>query len=55
VLAAVLAGEGTPDIGGTLGTREVGSAIVARLTSPGIRGKMSNTRKDQTGEREKGS
>jgi 3-isopropylmalate dehydrogenase len=31
VRAAVLAGETTPDIGGTLGTREVGEAIVGRL------------------------
>jgi 3-isopropylmalate dehydrogenase len=31
VRAAVLAGETTPDIGGALGTREVGEAIVGRL------------------------
>ena len=32
VLAAVIAGEGTPDIGGTLGTRETGTSIAARIT-----------------------
>jgi 3-isopropylmalate dehydrogenase len=31
ILAAVAAGEGTADIGGTLGTRQMGDAIVARL------------------------
>ena len=31
ILATVQAGEGTPDIGGTMGTRETGAAIVKRL------------------------
>jgi 3-isopropylmalate dehydrogenase len=31
ILAAVQAGEGTPDIGGTMGTRETGDAIVKRI------------------------
>jgi 3-isopropylmalate dehydrogenase len=33
VLAAVLAEQTTPDVGGRLGTREVGDAVVSRLTS----------------------
>ena len=33
ILAAVQAGEGTPDIGGTMGTRETGDAIVKRVRS----------------------
>ena len=37
VLAAVNAGEGTADIGGTLGTREAGAAVVQRLLHPEIR------------------
>jgi 3-isopropylmalate dehydrogenase len=52
ILAAVNAGEGTADVGGTLGTREAGSAIVARLTR---HGNMPITHKEQTGERERGS
>ena len=32
VEAAVHAGEGTRDIGGSLGTREAGAAILKRLT-----------------------
>jgi isocitrate/isopropylmalate dehydrogenase len=32
VLAAVVAGEGTPDIGGTLGTRETGTSIANHIT-----------------------
>jgi len=32
VLAAVVAGEGTPDIGGTLGTREAGSVVAKHIT-----------------------
>jgi 3-isopropylmalate dehydrogenase len=51
----VNAGECTADVGGTLGTREAGDAIVARLTSHGSRGNTLITHKDQTGEREKGS
>ena len=31
ILATVQAGEGTPDIGGTMGTRETGDAIVKRI------------------------
>jgi 3-isopropylmalate dehydrogenase len=54
VLAAVVAGEGTPDIGGTLGTREAGRAIVARLTPHGSSRNTANTHKDHTGEGEKG-
>jgi 3-isopropylmalate dehydrogenase len=33
VLSAVVAGEGTPDIGGNLGTRETGTRIASRITS----------------------
>jgi 3-isopropylmalate dehydrogenase len=33
ILATVQAGEGTPDIGGTMGTRETGAAIVKRIRS----------------------
>ena len=33
ILSAVEAGEGTPDIGGTLGTRETGDAIVETIRS----------------------
>ena len=54
VLAAVVAGEGTADIGGTLGTREAGDAIVQRLTPPEIQDNTQTTHKDQTGEKEKG-
>jgi 3-isopropylmalate dehydrogenase len=32
VLAAVVAGEGTPDVGGQLGTRETGSVIAKQIT-----------------------
>jgi 3-isopropylmalate dehydrogenase len=32
VLAAVNAGQGTPDIGGSLGTRQTGDFIVAEIT-----------------------
>ena len=35
VEAAVHAGETTSDIGGTLGTREVGDAVAARVTDEG--------------------
>jgi 3-isopropylmalate dehydrogenase len=35
ILAAVQSGEGTPDIGGKLGTREMGDVIAARITKPG--------------------
>jgi 3-isopropylmalate dehydrogenase len=34
VAATVRAGEGTPDIGGTLGTTAVGDAVVRRLGRP---------------------
>jgi isocitrate/isopropylmalate dehydrogenase len=34
VLAAVVAGEGTPDIGGKLGTRETGTVIAKHITQP---------------------
>ena len=37
VLAAVNAGQGTPDIGGSLGTRETGDAIAAEVRSRAIR------------------
>ena len=33
VLASVRAGECTPDIGGSLGTREAGDAIAARISA----------------------
>ena len=33
VLSAVVAGQGTPDIGGNLGTRETGTRIASRITS----------------------
>ncbi|HEX6973439.1 MAG TPA: isocitrate/isopropylmalate family dehydrogenase, partial [Vicinamibacterales bacterium] len=33
ILATVQAGEGTPDIGGTMGTRETGDSIVKRIQS----------------------
>ena len=33
VAAAVVAGECTTDVGGVLGTREAGNAIIGRLTS----------------------
>jgi 3-isopropylmalate dehydrogenase len=55
IAATVNAGEGTADIGGNLGTREAGRAIIARLTPHGSRGNTLITHKDQTGEREKGS
>jgi 3-isopropylmalate dehydrogenase len=50
----VNAGECTADVGGALGTREAGDAIVQRLIPPGIRHNTQTTHKDQTGEGEKG-
>jgi isocitrate/isopropylmalate dehydrogenase len=46
ILASVEAGEGTPDIGGKLGTRETGDAIAAHIKKPGsgIRGPGSGVR-----------
>jgi len=40
VRECVVAGEGTPDIGGKLGTRATGDAILARLCSPAARGSL---------------
>ncbi len=51
---AVVAGECTADVGGSLGTREAGNAIVQRLTHHGVRDNQLNTDKDQTGGGEKG-
>jgi isocitrate/isopropylmalate dehydrogenase len=34
ILATVQAGEGTPDIGGTMGTKETGDRIVKRIQTP---------------------
>ena len=53
ILDAVNAGECTADVGGALGTREAGDAIVEHLTHPGIRQNTQTTHKDQTGEAEK--
>jgi isocitrate/isopropylmalate dehydrogenase len=50
VRAAVNAGEGTADIGGSLGTREAGDAIIGRLTPHESRGNTLITHKDPTGE-----
>jgi 3-isopropylmalate dehydrogenase len=55
VLAAVNASQGTADIGGSLGTREAGDAIISRLAPLGGRGNTPVTHKDPTGEDEKGS
>jgi 3-isopropylmalate dehydrogenase len=55
IAAVVNAGQCTADVGGTLGTREAGDAIVQRLALPEIRHNKQTTHKDQTGERgEKG-
>jgi 3-isopropylmalate dehydrogenase len=50
---AVNAGECTADVGGALGTREAGDAIVHLLIHPGIRHNTQSTYEDQTGAGEK--
>jgi 3-isopropylmalate dehydrogenase len=54
IAEAVNAGDCTADIGGALGTREAGDAIVRRLAPHGSRNNELTTYKDQTGAGEKG-
>jgi 3-isopropylmalate dehydrogenase len=54
IAEAVNAGDCTADIGGALGTRESGDAIIERLTPHEIRNNQLNTDRDQTGGGEKG-
>jgi 3-isopropylmalate dehydrogenase len=51
---AVNAGECTADVGGALGTREAGDAILQRVTRHGNRGSELSTHKGQTGGTETG-